>query len=120
MIIQRIESGPRMSQAVTANGLVWLAGVVAFDGSQDIKGQTRQVLEQIDEYLGRAGSNKARIVSAQIWLRDIEKDYAGMNEVWDAWVAPGSAPARATGESKLARADLLVEIIVTALQGGGW
>ena len=114
MSIQRIETAHRMSRAVIVNGIVWLGGLVATDATQDIRGQTRQVLERVDEFLGKAGSDKSRIVSAQIWLRDIDRDFAGMNEVWDAWVAPGAAPARATGESKLANVNLLVEIIVTA------
>jgi enamine deaminase RidA (YjgF/YER057c/UK114 family) len=78
-----------------------------------VKGQTRQVLSAIDELLARAGTDKTKLLTAQIWLRDIN-DWAKMNEVWDAWIAPGNAPTRATVEAKLARPDLLVEIMVQA------
>jgi len=76
--------------------------------------QTRAILAQVDSLLKKAGTDKSRIVSAQIWLADMA-DFAAMNEVWDGWVAPGHAPARATGESKLATPDYKVEIIVTAV-----
>lgn len=111
--IRRIEAGQRMSQAVVANGMVWLAGQVAQPGKPAAE-QTRAILAQVDSLLKKAGSEKSRIVSAQIWLADMA-DFAAMNEVWDGWVAPGHAPARATGESKLATPDYKVEIIVTAV-----
>lgn len=113
--ITRIESNARMSRVVIANGVIYVGGLTAGDATQDIKGQTAQVLEKIEHYLEKAGSDKTRMISAQIWLKDIEQDFAGMNEVWDAWLEAGTQPVRATGESKLARNDLLVEIIVTAL-----
>jgi len=112
--ITRIETNNRMSRVVITNGLVYLGGLTAGDATQDIKGQTQQVLDKIDSYLAKAGVDKTRLVSAQIWLANIERDFAGMNEVWDSWVPEGQAPIRATGESKLARNDLLVEIIITA------
>lgn len=112
--ITRIETNQRMSRVVAYNGMVWIGGLTAGDATQDIQGQTRQVLEKIDAYLAKAGTDKTRMLSAQIWLKDIERDFAGMNEVWDAWAPADAAPTRATGESKLARPDLLVEIIVTA------
>ena len=112
--ITRIESNARMSRVVVTDGIVYVGGLTAGDASQDIKGQTAQVLEKIEHYLGLGGSDKSRMISAQIWLKDIERDFAGMNEVWDKWLAAGTQPVRATGESKLARNDLLVEIIVTA------
>ena len=111
--IQRIETGQRMSQAVVANGFVFLAGQVGEPGTS-VTDQTTAILAQIDDLLARAGSNKTRIVSAQIWMADMA-DFAEMNAVWDAWVPQGHAPARATGESALATPDYKVEIIVTAV-----
>lgn len=112
-MIQRIDAGPRMSEASLHNGLVYLAGQVADDTTQDITGQTRQVLEAIDALLAQAGSDKSRILSAQIFIADIG-EFAGMNAAWDAWVIPGNGPSRATVEAKLAKPDWKVEIVVVA------
>ena len=112
--IKRFDVGARMSEMAVHNGVAYLAGQVPDDATQDIRGQTRQVLEKIDGHLAKAGIDKTRLLSVQIWLKDIERDFAGMNEVWDAWVPKGAGPARATGESKLGHPDLLVEILVTA------
>ena len=112
-MIQRIEAGPRMSEASIHNGVVYLAGQVPEDTSVDIEGQTHQVLAAIDALLAEAGSDKTRILRAQIYLADIQ-DFAGMNRAWDAWVVPGNAPSRATVEAKLAKPDWKVEIVVTA------
>lgn len=112
--ITRIEPGKRMSNAVVHNGIVYLAGQVGEPGG-DVATQTRQVLAEVDRLLALAGSDKTRILRAQIWLSDI-KTFDQMNAVWDEWVAPGNAPARATGEAKLATPDYLVEIIITAVQ----
>lgn len=114
--ITRIETGTRMSNAVIHDGIVHLAGVVGEPGG-DVARQTRDCLAEIDRLLALAGSDKTRILRAQIWLADIKADFAAMNAVWDAWVPHGHAPARATGEAKLAAPDYLVEIIVTAAQG---
>ncbi|MGP9803848.1 RidA family protein [Paracoccus sp. NSM] len=111
--IKRIETGPRMSQAVIANGFVFLAGQVGEPGTS-VTDQTKAVLAQIDALLAEAGTDKTRIVSAQIWMADMA-DFAEMNAVWDAWVPQGHTPARATGESALATPDYKVEIIVTAV-----
>ncbi|WP_304617690.1 RidA family protein [Paracoccus sp. (in: a-proteobacteria)] len=111
--IKRIQTGPRMSQAVIANGFVFLAGQVGEPGTS-VTEQTRAVLAQIDALLAEAGTDKTRIVSAQIWMADMA-DFAEMNAVWDAWVPQGHTPARATGESALATPDYKVEIIVTAV-----
>jgi enamine deaminase RidA (YjgF/YER057c/UK114 family) len=110
--ITRHETGARMSQAVVHNGTVYLAGQVGRPG-ESVAAQTRTILAEIDRLLALAGSDKSRILMAQIWLSDIAS-FAEMNAVWDAWVAPGHAPARATGESRLAGPEYLVEIIVTA------
>ena len=111
--IKRIATGPRMSQAVIAGGIVWLAGQVGEPGAS-VADQTRVVLEQVDRLLAEAGTDKTRIVSAQIWLADMA-DFAEMNAVWDAWAPQGHTPARATGEAKLATPDYKVEVIVTAV-----
>lgn len=110
--ITRIQTGPRMSQAVIANGFVFLAGQVGEPGAS-VTEQTKAILSQIDALLAEAGADKTRIISAQIWMADMA-DFAEMNAVWDAWVPQGHAPARATGEAKLATPDYKVEIIVTA------
>ncbi|MDM7255486.1 MAG: RidA family protein [Paracoccus sp. (in: a-proteobacteria)] len=111
--IKRIETGSRMSQAVIANGFVFLAGQVGKPGTS-VTEQTTAILAQIDRLLAEAGTDKTRIVSAQIWVADMA-DFAEMNAVWDAWVPQGHTPARATGESALATPDYKVEIIVTAV-----
>jgi enamine deaminase RidA (YjgF/YER057c/UK114 family) len=102
-----------MSQAVVCNGLVFLAGQVAEDTSQDVGGQTRQVLAAIDRLLAEAGSDKSRLLSAQIFLADMG-DFAAMNKVWEAWVVPGQTPARATVQATMAAPSYKVEIVVTA------
>ena len=105
--------GPRMSRCVVRGDTVYLAGLTAGDTSQDIKGQTKQILDKIDKFLKEAGTDKSKILSANIWLTDIGT-WSQMNEVWDAWVAPGNTPARATVEAKLANPALKVEIMVQA------
>lgn len=114
MSIKRIESSARMSQAVVANGLVFLAGQVAPDPSAGVEGQTRQVLAEIDRLLSLAGSNKERILSATIYLADVAT-FAEMNKAWEAWVPANAKPARATVEAKLVAPEYKVEIQVTAL-----
>ncbi len=111
--ITRLETGPRMSQAVIANGFVFLAGQVGEPGTS-VTAQTQAILAQIDALLAQAGTDKTRIVQAQVWMADMA-EFAQMNAVWDAWVPQGHAPARATGESALATPDYKVEIIVTAV-----
>jgi enamine deaminase RidA (YjgF/YER057c/UK114 family) len=114
MSIKRIESGARMSQAVVANGFVFLAGQVATDTSADVEGQTRQVLGEIDRLLALAGSNKDRILSATIYLSDI-KTFGDMNRAWESWVSAEGKPARATVEASMVAPEYRVEIQVTAL-----
>jgi enamine deaminase RidA (YjgF/YER057c/UK114 family) len=110
--IKRIGTGARMSEAVAYNGIVWLAGQVGTPGGS-VGQQTADCLAEVDRILAEAGTDKTRILSVQIWLADI-KSFDEMNAVWDKWVPAGNAPARATGEAKLATPDYLVEIIVTA------
>jgi len=112
-MVQRFEVGPRMAEIAVHNGTVYLAGQVAHDASQDIGGQTRQVLDGIDALLARAGSDKGRILMAQIFLADLD-DFAGMNAVWDTWVVPGQTPPRATVQAALARPEWKIEVVITA------
>ena len=112
-MIQRIDPGPRMSEASIHDGIVYLAGQVPETEDAGIEQQTREVLEAIDALLAQAGSNKRRILRAQVFLADIA-DFAGMNRAWDAWVVPGEAPSRATVEARLANPAWKVEIVVTA------
>ena len=112
--IVRIETNPRRGRAVVYNGMVFVGGQAADDRSQDIRGQTKQTLAKIEKVLADAGSDKSRLLSAQIWIKDIAKDFAGMNDIWDAWMPPNAAPARATAQCEMGAPDVLVEIIVTA------
>ena len=113
MPIERHQAGPRMSQAVVHGNTVYLAGQVADDTSQATAGQTKQVLAKIDALLKAAGTDKSKLLSANVWLPDIS-NFAEMNSAWDAWVSPGNTPARATVEAKLATPAYLVEIMVVA------
>ena len=110
--ITRIGVGARMSEAVCYNGIVWVAGQVGKPGGS-VAQQTADCLAEVDRILAEAGTDKTHILSVQIWLADIST-FAEMNAVWDAWVAKGNTPARATGEAKLATPDYKVEVIVTA------
>jgi len=113
MTIRRLQPGLRMSQAVIHADTVYLAGQVADDPTQDVTGQTRQILAQIDALLAEAGTDKSRLLSANIWLADIST-YAEMNRVWDAWIDAGNPPARATVEARLAGKQFKLEIAAVA------
>lgn len=113
--IRRFHVGDRISEMAIHRGTVYLAGQVASDATQDIRGQTRQVLAAIDALLARAGSDKTKILRCQIFLAELA-DFAAMNEVWEAWVAPGHTPPRATVQAALARPQWKVEMVVTAAQ----
>lgn len=114
MSIERIRSGPRMSQAVVHGGVVYTAGQVALEAAgEDVATQTRAILETIDALLAEAGTDKRSLLSATIWLADMN-DFAAMNEIWDAWVVPQATPARACVESRLASPRFNVEIAVVA------
>jgi enamine deaminase RidA (YjgF/YER057c/UK114 family) len=113
MAIERLQPGPRMSQGVVHGNTVYLAGQVAANPVASVARQTRQILGQIDKLLKAAGTSKAKLLTANIWLTDI-RGFAEMNEVWDAWVSPGNTPARATVQATLAGPQFLVEIMVTA------
>ena len=112
-MIQRFEIGPRLSEMAVHNGTVYLAGQVPDDTSVNIQGQTRQVLEAIDALLAQAGSDKSKILHAQIFLPDLQ-DFAGMNEGWEGWVVPGHTPTRATVQAALANPKWKLEIVITA------
>ena len=114
MKVERHESGPRMSQVVVHGDTVYLAGVVARNASgKSMTEQTKDVLASIDGYLAQAGTDKSKLLSANIWITDMAK-FNEMNTVWDAWVSPGNTPARATVEAKLAAPGYHVEIMVVA------
>jgi enamine deaminase RidA (YjgF/YER057c/UK114 family) len=114
MSIRRIGVGPRMSQAVVHGETVYLAGQVATQAAgRNVTEQTREVVATIDKLLAEAGTDKTRILSATIYLADMAT-FAEMNAVWDAWVAPGATPARATVEAKLAAPSYAVEIACVA------
>jgi enamine deaminase RidA (YjgF/YER057c/UK114 family) len=114
MKIERHDAGPRMSKAVVHGDTVYLAGIVAdAPKGKGMAEQTKSILSQIDGFLAQAGTDKSKLLSANIWITDMAK-FAEMNAAWDAWVSSGNAPARATVEAKLASSDYLVEIMVVA------
>jgi enamine deaminase RidA (YjgF/YER057c/UK114 family) len=112
-MIQRFDVGPRMSEMAVHNGTIYLAGQIADDSAQGIEGQTRQVLASIDALLARAGSDKSKILRAEVFLADLA-DFAAMNAVWESWVVAGHTPPRATVRAALAKPDWKIEIVVTA------
>lgn len=112
-MVQRFDVGSRMSEMAVHNGVCYLAGQVAVGGATDAQGQTREVLAAIDALLARAGTDKTKILRAQIFLADIA-DFAAMNAAWDGWVAAGHAPPRATVQAALAKPEWKVEIVITA------
>jgi len=113
MTIQRLHVGKRLSEAAVYNNTIYLAGQVAEDNSQDITGQTKQVLAAIDKLLAEAGSDKTKLLQVTIFIADM-KDFPGMNAVWDEWVVQGATPPRATVEAKLAKPAWKVEMLVVA------
>ncbi|MCL1056669.1 RidA family protein [Shewanella gelidimarina] len=115
MSIERIETGSRMSRIVKHNGTIYLCGQVCKDAEQGITEQTSSMLDKVDVLLAQAGSDKEHILSATIYVKDMQY-FAEMNAVWDAWVPAGQAPARACVAAKMAREALLVEISVVAAE----
>lgn len=111
--IERFDVGPRLSEMAVHNGVVYLAGQVPADGSKDIQGQTEEVLAMIDALLARAGTDKTRILRAQLYIADLA-DLPGMNAAWDAWVPAGHTPPRATVQALLAKPEWKIEIVITA------
>ncbi len=115
MDIKRLHVGKTLSEAAIHQGTVYLAGQIAEDTTQNIEGQTREVLGHVDRLLNEAGSDKSRILMCQIYISDI-KDFNAMNQIWNEWVADGNSPPRATVEAKLVKPEILVEMVVTAAQ----
>ena len=113
MTIHRFHIGPRLSEMSVFNNVIFLAGQVADDPTQDITSQTKQVLAAIDRHLAEAGSDKTRILSTTIYVADMS-EFQAMNAVWDAWVVQGHTPPRATVEAKLAKPEYKVEIQIVA------
>ncbi len=111
--IKRFHVGARLSESAVFNGVVYLAGMVPEAGDTDIEGQTRDVLNQIEQRLREAGSDKSRLLRVQIYLSNID-DIQAMNTVWDAWVTPGNTPPRATVEARLANPNYKIEVVATA------
>ncbi len=111
--IIRTEPNKILSKAVEYHGFVYLQGFTAKDTSKDIKGQTAEILDQIDAALETHGTDKTRLLTAQLWVKKIT-DRDAMNEVWSAWLPEGMAPARACVEAAMANPAILVEIMVTA------
>ena len=111
--IIRTDPNPVLAKAVEYHGFVYLCGMTADDTAQDVTGQTRQVLANIDAALETHGTDNTRLLQAQIWLKDI-RDREAMNAVWTAWLPEGAAPARACVEASMADPRLLVEIMITA------
>lgn len=114
--IVRHDVNKRMSLAVEAGGLVFLAGLTAVQArGSSVTEQTREILGRIDHHLAQAGTSKARLVSAQIWLTDCTT-FDEFNAVWEDWIADAGKPVRACVESRLADPLLTIEIMVTALR----
>ena len=112
-MVQRFDVGTRLSEMAMHNGVAYLAGQVPADSSQDITGQTQQVLASIDALLARAGTDKRKLLRVEIFLKDLA-DFPGMNAVWEAWLPAGHAPPRATVKAELAKPEWRVEMVVTA------
>ncbi|AOA59696.1 RidA family protein [Acinetobacter larvae] len=116
MAVQRLHIAKRFSEISISGNLVHLAGQLAADTSADIRSQTQQTLDIIDQFLADAGTDKSHIMSVMIFLKDIDHDYAAMNEVWDAWCADIAAPPRTCVEAKLYAPEVLVEMTVVAVK----
>ncbi|KAE9532203.1 hypothetical protein A1D25_01255 [Ursidibacter arcticus] len=112
-MIKRFQVGKRLSEMAIYNGVVYLAGQIPEDDTQDMYGQTQQVLAEIDKWLAQAGSDKSKILMAQVFVANM-LEFDEMNRAWDEWVAEGNAPPRAAVEAKLANPNWKVEIVVTA------
>lgn len=113
MTIERLDTGKRMSQAAIHGDTVYLAGQVGEPGAS-VAEQTRQALAKVDALLERCGSSRERLLQVTIWLASMERDFADVNAVWEAWVPDGAAPPRAAAEARLALPELRVEVIAVA------
>jgi enamine deaminase RidA (YjgF/YER057c/UK114 family) len=113
--VVRLRTNKRRGRAVIHDGIVYIGGQTADDRSVGIREQTKAIIDRIEQILLDAGSNKSNLLNVQIWLRDIERDFGPMNEVWDAWIPDDAGPARATVQAILAAPDVLIEIVMTAV-----
>lgn len=116
MSVQRLRTEARYSEINIHQGVVHLAGQLADDFTGDIVQQTRETLANTELMLAEAGTDKSRILSVTIYLKDMARDYVGLNQVWDAWVSKGTAPARICVEAKMYKPEVLVEMMVVAAQ----
>lgn len=116
MTVIRNHPQPRLSASVAYGNLLFLSGQTPKSNEEDIALQTREVLEKIDALLAAAGSDKRHILSAQIWLKNIKRDFAAFNEAWVEWMPEGHSPARAAVQAEMARPDILAEIMLTAVK----
>lgn len=116
MTIIRNHPQPRLSASVEYGNLLFLSRQTPKSNEEEITLQTREVLEKIDALLAEAGSDKRHILSAQIWLKNIERDFAAFNEAWVEWMPDGHSPARAAVQAEMARPEILVEIMLTAVK----
>ncbi|AIN64414.1 RidA family protein [Providencia stuartii] len=115
-MIKRNNPKPRLADSVEYAGLVYLSGQVPNDLNGNITAQTQDVLAKIDTLLAASNSDKTRILSAQVWIKNMERDFAAFNAVWESWMPTENSPARAAVEANMAREQVLVEIMVTAAQ----
>lgn len=111
--IQRFEPGHRMCSAVVHGNLIWLSGQTAPESGNTVTEQSRAITQEVDRILGELGATKSDILQVMVWLADMD-DFEDMNAVYDAWIDPANMPARACGESRLARDEIRVEFTVTA------
>lgn len=116
MTIQRNHPQPRLSASVGYGDLIFLSGQTPISSDQDIRLQTQEVLAKIDALLSEAGSDNRHLLSAQVWLKNMARDFAGFNEQWVAWLPEGHSPARAAVQAEMARPDILVEVMITAVK----
>lgn len=112
-IVRRV-TNPRRGRAVIHNGVLYVGGQAASDRTQDIRGQTTEALAKLERVLVEAGTDISRLLTAQIWLKDIGRDFPAFNEIWDSRIGPEAAPARATAQCEMGAPDVLIEIIATA------
>lgn len=115
-MIKRNNPKPRLADSVEYAGLVYLSGQVPSDLTVDITAQTQQVLDKIDALLAASNSDKTRILSAQVWIKNMDRDFAAFNAVWESWMPAANSPARAAVEANMAHDQILIEIMVTAAQ----
>lgn len=113
-VLRWFGSNARVSRVVIHSGVAYFSGLVALDRSTDIKDQTRQVLTRLDEYLQKAGADRSSLLSVQLWVKDMENDIAGLNEVWTEWFAEHEKPTRATAQVMFDEEGLRLELIATA------